>query len=85
MHRHKQLVLPAILQFHELVLFESDANLLETNETRHAVVHVHDVVAHLEIAEIREERPGRTRAARTHPPLFVEHIRLGKELQPGIG
>ena len=52
----------------------TDAELLEADESADAVVDVHDVVAHFEIAEIRHERSRRRSAALVGPALFLESI-----------
>ncbi len=77
--RHEQLVVAVIPQLEELVRAVADADLLQADELADAVVHVDDEIAHLQVAQVREE--GRRRgflARRTAPlPIVVEEIGLG--------
>ena len=50
--RDKQLVLADVAQLHEFVLLEPDRDLPQTDEDPDAVVHVHNVVADLEVAKV---------------------------------
>jgi hypothetical protein len=52
-----------------------------------AVIHVHDEVADLEIAQIGQERRGqRALAARRRPaPLLFEDVGFGVDLERGVG
>ena len=49
------------------------------------MVDVDDAVPRLEVAEVGEERPGGAGPALAHPPLLVEDVGLGEDLQAGVG
>ena len=83
--RDEQLVFAVIAELEKLLHDVADAygQLLEADELADAVVDVHDVVADLEVAQIREERRGQRSlpARRRATALFLEDVRLGIELQ----
>ena len=84
LHRNEQLVLARVSQLHELVVLETDGNLLEPDEDPDPVVDVHDPVPRLQIAKIGEERLGGAGPALPHPAFLVEDVRLGEDLQAGF-
>ena len=57
----------------------ADVDLLQSDENADAVVDVDDVVADLEIAEVREEGLGSRGAALVADAFLVEDVGLGKE------
>ena len=66
------------------MLLETDRNLPQPDEHADTVVHVHDVVADLQVAKVGQEGTGRSRAPFAYPPFLVEDIRLSEDLQPGV-
>ena len=59
LERHEQLVFAGVPELHELLrlLPRHDREALEADEPADAVVDVHDEIADLQIAEVRQERP----------------------------
>ena len=81
----EELVLRRVAQLHELLRLEADLNPLQADEHADAMIDVHDEVVGLEIAKVREECGGCRPAALVCPPLLVEDVGLGPELETGIG
>ena len=77
--RDEQLVVAGVAQLHELARLVPDVDLLEPDEHADAVVDVDDVIADLEIAEVREEGLRGRRAALVADALLVEDVGLGKQ------
>ncbi len=83
--RHEQLVLARVAELEEFLHAVADADLLEADEHADAIVDVHDVVADLEVAQIRQEGLGRRAAALGSSALLLEDVRLGVDLEAGVG
>ena len=79
--RDEELVLAGVAELHELLVVEADRDPFQADEQADAVVDVDDEVAGLQIAEVREERPGGRAAALVDLALFLEDVGLGPELQ----
>ena len=83
--RDEQLVVAVIAQLEKLLddVADADRELLQADELADAVVDVNDVVADLEVAQIREEGRGQRSlaAGRRPPPFLLEDVGLGVELQ----
>ena len=77
--RDEQLVVAGVAQLHELARLVADVDLLQPDEHADAVVHVDDVIADLEIAEVGEEGLGGRRAPLVADALLVEDVGLGKQ------
>ena len=82
-HGDEELVVARVPQLEELErLVRPDGHLLQADEFPDAVVDVDDEVAHLQVAQVGQERPrGRPARALTGPALFLEEIRLGVDPQ----
>jgi hypothetical protein len=85
--RHEQLVVAVVPQLEELVRAVADADLLQADELADAVVDVDDEIAHLQVAQVREEgRRGGFLARRAAPlPIVVEEIGLGVDGDAAAG
>ncbi len=75
----EELVVTGVAQFHELARLVTDVDLLQPDEDTDAVVDVDDVVADLEVAEVREEGLGGRGPALVADAFLVEDVGLGKE------
>ena len=82
--RDEQLVLAVVSQPKNLLHAVADPDLLQTDEHADAVVHVHDVVADLEVAQIREKRFAGS-APLGSASFLLEDIRLGVDLEASVG
>ncbi len=84
LHGNEQLVVGRVAELHELLRVGTHFDSFQPDEDADAVIDVHDEVANLEIAEVREERPrGRLPAVMCLPLLF-EDVRLGPQLQASL-
>ena len=81
LHRHEQLVFAGVAELQKLLERVADADLLQADELADAVIDVHDEVAHLQVAQIREKRLGRRAAALRGAPLFLEDVGLGVDVE----
>src|SRR5690606_41222297 len=63
-----------VAQLHELARLVADVDLLEADEHADAVVHVDDVVADLEVAEIGQEGACRRLPPLRDGPVIVEDV-----------
>jgi hypothetical protein len=64
-------------------LADADADLLQADEHADAVIHVHHVVADLEVAQVREERARRGAPALRGARLLGKDVTLGVDRQAG--
>ena len=75
--RDEELVVAVIAQLEELLDVVADRDLLQPDELADAVVHVHDQIADLQIAQVGQ-KGGRRRALaqplRSAPALFLEDV-----------
>ncbi len=80
---HEQLGVVLVAELEELLraIAPADTELLEADELADAVIDVHDEIAHLEIAEVREKRLGDAGPRVGAAPLFVEDVALDVDLQ----
>ena len=82
---HEELVVAGVAELHELLRGVAHANLLQPDELADAVIDMDDVVAHFEIAKVREKGLGDRAMAVAAPlhlrALFLEDVRLGDDLQ----
>ena len=85
--RDEQLVALGVAQLDELLRSPAAVHtqLPQADERADAMVEVHDVVADLQIAEVRQERLGERPALVTDGVLRFEEVGLGVELQPCLG
>ena len=81
-HRHEQLVPAVIADLHQLVRGVADRHALQPDEDADAVIHVHDVMAHLQIAQVGQEGAGGRRAGGA--ARLGEQVRLGMDPQAGV-
>ena len=79
--RHEQLVFAGVVELQELLERVADADLLQTDELADAVIDVHDEVAHLQVAQVREKRLGRRAPALRRAPVFFEDVGLGVDVE----
>ena len=86
-HWDKQLVASGVAQLDEFLCGTSAvvAEVAETDERADAVLYVNHMVPGLQIAEVRQERPGDRFLLMSDQMLVVEQVRLGIDLQLGIG
>ena len=86
--RDEELVAAGVPQLHELGRGLGpdlvDRELAQSYERANAVLDVDDVIADLQVAEIRQKRP-RNRPLPPDPVLLLEQIRLRVDLERGVG
>ena len=83
---NEELVVAVVAQLQELLDVVADRNLLEADELADAVVHVHDEVADLQIAQVGQERGGRGSLAErvaVRAGALPRRRRRGIDRQPG--
>ena len=83
--RHEELVVTGVPQLEKFLERVADADLLEADERPDAMVHVHDQVADLQIAQVRKKRLGGRFSPLGRAPILLEDVGLGVNLQPGVG
>ena len=85
--RNEQLVFAEVAQLHEFLHGVADADLSEPHEPADAVIDVHHQVLDFQVAQVREEclgdGPVPVSLALDLRALFLEHVRLGNNLQLG--
>ena len=81
---HEQLVFAGVAQLEKFLFVVADADLLQADEDADPVLHVHDEIADLEIAQVGEERLGDGSPLVGRAAVFVENIGFGEELEAGL-
>jgi hypothetical protein len=74
-----------VVELHELLHVRADGDLFEADEHADAVIHVHDQVAYLQVAEVGEERAAHGATPLVNLPLLLENVRLRIQLEQAVG
>src|SRR5262249_40475376 len=88
LYRNEQLVLTGVLQLEEFLhraRAGADRNLFQPDEHPDTMIHVHDEVPDLEIAEVGEEGLRERTPALGRAALLLEEIGLRVDLQQRVG
>ena len=85
--RHEQLGVVVVAELEKFLraLAAAHAELFEADELADPVIHVHDEIAHLEVAQVGEKRLGHARASLAGTALLVEDVALDVDLQRRVG
>ena len=82
--RQEQRLLLGVPDLHELAFLALDRESLQALEAPDAVVGVHDRVAQLQVAQVREKRLARLSPRLRRAPLLAEDLLFGVDGQSGI-